>query len=127
MVSLSGSVGPDLVEAAQEVIEEEPSLAEFRVSEVCRDALVSLDDVNVESEFRTGANLMRSPPKFLEGAFVSAVRLAMEEVREGRRTNSRRIRGWKLFLMIPRILLSNPEGREILQTQLSKGRSVYAS
>ena len=53
------------------------------------------------------ANLMRSPPKFLEGAYVSAVRLAMEEVREGRRTNNdvRRIRGWKLFFMIPRMLV----------------------
>ena len=37
---------------------------------------------------------MRSPPKFLEGAYVSAVRLAMEEVRKGRHNNNdaRRIR-----------------------------------
>ena len=68
VVSLSGSVGPDLVDAAQEVIPVEPQLAEFRISEALRDALVSLDDVNVETEFRRRANLMRSPPKFLEGA-----------------------------------------------------------
>ena len=110
VVSLSCSVGPDLVVAAQEVIEEEPQLAEFRISEALRDALVSLDDVNVETEFWRRANLIQSPPKFLKGAYVSAVRLAMEEVREGRRTNNdaRRIRGWKLFLMIPRMLLVKP-------------------
>ena len=41
-MSLSGSVGPDLVDAAQELIEQEPQLAEFRISEALRDALVSL-------------------------------------------------------------------------------------
>ena len=60
-MSLSGSVGADVVDAAQEVIEDE-----IRISE----------DVNVETAFRRRANLMRSPPKFLEGAHVSAVRLA---------------------------------------------------
>ena len=37
------------------------------------------------------------------------MRLAMEEIRQGRRTNNeaRRIRGWKLFLLIPRMLLVN--------------------
>ena len=42
---------------------------------------------------------MRSPPKFLEGAYVVSSAICKEEVREGRRTNNeaRRIRGWKLF------------------------------
>ena len=35
-------------------------MAEFRVSEAFRDALVSLDDVNVETEFRRRVNLMRT-------------------------------------------------------------------
>ena len=47
-------------------------------SEILREALVSLDDIHVETEFRTGGNLMRSAPKFLEGACLSAVRLAMD-------------------------------------------------
>ena len=55
VVSLSGSAGPDLVEVAQEVIEEEPQLAVFRVSEALRDALVSWDDVNVETESQSDA------------------------------------------------------------------------
>ena len=38
------------------------------------------------------------------------MRLAMEEIRQGRRTNNeaRRIRGWKLFLLTPRMLLVKP-------------------
>ena len=108
------------------MIEEEPQLAEFNVSEALRDALVSLDGVNVETEFRRRANLMRSPPKFMEGAYVSAVRLAMEEVREGRRTNNeaRRIRGWKLFLMIPRMLLVKPRKGSLMPK--SKLRERFA-
>ena len=71
---------------------------------------LSLDEIHLETEFRTKANLMLSAPKFLEGAHLSALRLAMEEIRQGRRTNNeaRRIRGWKLFLLIPRMLLVNP-------------------
>ena len=69
---------------------------------------------------------MRSPPKFLEGAYVSAVRFAMEEVREGRRTNNdaRRIRGRKLFLMIPRMLLVKPRKGSLMPK--SKLRDRFA-
>ena len=81
-------MGPDLVDAAQEVIAEEPQLAEFRISEVLRDALISLDDVNVETEFRRRANLMRSTKVLGRRVRVSSA---------GRASNIRRIRGWKLF------------------------------
>ena len=36
----------------------------FRVSEALHNASFSLDDDNVETEFRRRANLMRSPAKF---------------------------------------------------------------
>ena len=49
---------------------------------------------------------MRSPPKFLEGAYVSALRVAMEEIQRSRQVNDEtaRSRGWKLFLLILRML-----------------------
>ena len=65
---------------------------------------------------------MQSPPKFLEGAYVSAVRLAMEEVREGRRTNNDVRR--KLHLMIPRMLLVKPQKGSLMPK--SKFRERFA-
>ena len=88
LVSMNGSEGPELGEVVEEVVVEEPLVAEFRVSLIFREALVSLvDEIHLETEFRTRANLMRSAPKFLEGAYLSAMRLAMEEIRQRRRTN----------------------------------------
>ena len=71
---------------------------------------------------------MRSPPKFLEGAYVSAVRLAMEEVREDRRTNNdaRRIREWELFLMIPRMLLVKPRKGSFAKSKLRERFAQFA-
>ena len=44
------------------------------------------------------------------GAFCAALRLAMNEVRAGRREFNvlKQERGWKLFLLIPRLLLHRP-------------------
>ena len=98
-------------------------------SEILREALVSLDDIHVETEFRTGGNLMRSAPKFLEGACLSAVRLAMEEIRQGRRTNNeaRRIRGWKLFFLIPRMLLMKPRKEGLMPRKVPSSLKVGGS
>ena len=47
---------------------------------------------------------MRSPPKFLCGAFRSAMRVALQEIVRGaeRRDERAQCRGWKLFLLLPR-------------------------
>ena len=91
VVGLS-SVGPDLVEAI-----EEEQFAEFRVSQALRDALVSLDDVNVEIEFRRRANLMRS---------ARSVRVS-SAICNGRssRVDAPTTRFGRLFFKIPRVKL----------------------
>ena len=43
-------------------------------------AFVSLDAIDIEEGFQRRAVVMRSPPKFLEGAYVCALRVAMEEI-----------------------------------------------
>ena len=49
---MNGSEGPELGEAVEKVIVEEPLVAEFRVSDIFREALVSLDEIHLETEFR---------------------------------------------------------------------------
>ena len=92
------------------VVEEEVPIDDFRLSAAFHRGFASLDDVNLETEFRHRATVMRCPPKFLSGAYVSAMRVAMQEIRVGRAENNelRRIRGWKLFFMLPRMLLQKP-------------------
>ena len=53
---------------------------------------------------------MKSPPKFLRGAYRSAIRVAMTEADLGyaARDELRVTRSWKLFLLLPRMLLHKP-------------------
>ena len=92
------------------VVEEEVPIDDFRLFAAFHHAFASLDEVNLETEFHHRATVMRCPPKFLSGAYVSAMRVAMQEIRVGRAENNelRRIRGWKLFFMLPRMLLQKP-------------------
>ena len=64
-------------------------------------AFQDLDDCNLESVFEGRAHTMKTIPFFLRGGFRAAVRLSLEEVVSGER-------GWKLFFLLPRMLLSRP-------------------
>ena len=77
---------------------------------VLREAFASLDLVNVEEDFVTRACVMKSPPRFLQGAFRSALRIALSEADRARDTRDTtcQVRAWKLFLLFPRILLFRP-------------------
>ena len=73
---------------------------------------------------------MKSPPNFLRGPHRSAMRLALTEV-EGHRVGdeARIARSWKLFLVLPRILLRRPVRggkipKEKLFTDFSRGRWI---
>ena len=83
---------------------------EVTISPVLRDAFRYLDIVDVSNIFQRRASVMRSPPKFLCGAFRPAVRVALQEiVRGAERVDERaQCRGWKLFLLLPRMLLFRP-------------------
>ena len=50
--------------------------------------------------FKTRANVMRSPPKFLRGAYKSAIRVALHEWEVGEvvQSEARKSRAWKLFV-----------------------------
>ena len=73
-------------------------------------AFNSLDQVNLCQELKQRSCLMHSVAKFLRGPFRRALRVALEQILEGGRTNDtiRQEQGWKLFLLLPRMLLRRP-------------------
>ena len=85
----------------------EPELvvSELRdTSAVIRDAFRRLDDVDVEDIFRKRGFVMKSIPFCLRGLYRVALRVALTESVAA--DPVRRGRGWKLFLLLPRMLLS---------------------
>ena len=56
--------------------------------------------------FNRRAQIMKNIPYFLRGAFRNCLRLAMEEACQA--DHIRRERGWKLFMLLPRMLLHRP-------------------
>ena len=73
-------------------------------------AFASLDDIDLKVIFSNRAAVMRSVPSFLQGAFRTTMRVALTELVKGidEQSNVRMTRGWKLFLLLPRLLLHKP-------------------
>ena len=70
-----------------------------------RAAFVFLDTIDLRTTFAR-ASVMKSIPHWLKGPFRNALKMAMEEaIRPGVLHQER---GWKLFLLIPRLLLHRP-------------------
>ena len=107
------SVGGDL-ESADDAEEEIP----FRHPGVrsCQLGFRSLDVVQLSDAFQQRGCLMQNVPRFLRGPFRRALRVALEEILKGARTNDTvtEERGWKLFLMLPRMLLHRPGRGEMV-------------
>ena len=72
--------------------------------------MASLDELHVPDIFKERARVMRTVPLFLKGAFRGALRVAFEEAQCARdnNDNARNCRAWKLFMLLPRMLLSRP-------------------
>ena len=110
--SSAGSVVGEMPEV-DEVVEEpvlfSPVNLDVRARNVAM-GMASLDGVNLAEIFKQRARVMRSVPLFLKGAFRSAMRVALEEAQCARDRNdsNRDTRAWKLFLLLPRMLLSRP-------------------
>ena len=104
LVGASEASGEEIVDTVPEVEVEMP--AHRAVGHHVRAALVALDAVDLSEIFRRRAVVMKSIPHFLRGPFRNALLMALEEVCavEG----IRRERGWKLFLLLPRLLLHRP-------------------
>ena len=83
---------------------------EARMTRAIQEALVSLDTVDMCHMFSVRAVVMKSPPKFLRGAYRAALRIALREICEGASMGdeAKQIRGWKLLLLLPRMELFRP-------------------
>ena len=73
-------------------------------------AFATLDIVNLAEVFAQRARVMQSVPWVIRGAFRTAVKVAMQEILAGTEANSevRVARGWKLLLLLPRMILFRP-------------------
>ena len=105
--------------------EEEVAVPVVRRSRAITRAFATLDEVNLEEVFRDRALVMKKPPAFLKGAYQGAVRLAMQEALSETRSEPSRTRAWKLFLLLPRILLFR-QGRGGLMIPKNKLRERFA-
>ena len=76
------------------------------VSPTIRDAFRRMDGCDVERIFLRRAFEMRTVPMCLRGPYRAAMRVALVEATS--EAHVQRARGWKLFLLLPRMLLSRP-------------------
>ena len=111
-------------------LEPDPEVREVIVTPTVRAALVWLDEVDLVEVFKLRASVMKSVPKFLAGAFRIALRTVLEEAVLGSDAGDevRQIRGWKLLLLLPRLLLSkSPRGGTIGKDKLVKRFQMFAN
>ena len=89
---------------------EAKDVEEVQVGPRLREAFRSLDGVDVGHLFSMRAVLMKSPPAFVKGAYWAGLRVALREILQGREhsDDARSARGWKLLLLLPRMLLFRP-------------------
>ena len=89
---------------------ETPILAE-RIQARAR-AFASLDSVNLVVTFQHRPRLMQVVPWVLRGAFRGAIQEALQEILAGSASNDevKATRGWKLLLLLPRMILFRPGG-----------------
>ena len=86
--------------------EPDVKVLEPRLIPAIRAAFAELDGLDLRVEFNTRACVMKTAPHFLRGLYHSAMRLAVEEATH--RNAARQERGWRLFLLLPRLLLHLP-------------------
>ena len=91
-------------------VEEEPLVAFPVHGRAITVAFHDLDECNLVILFERRAHTMKSVPYFLRGGCRAAVRLALEEIVSGWDSDDvvKHERGWKLFFLLPRMLLSRP-------------------
>ena len=83
---------------------------EFSLRGDYRAASESLDELDLNSIFEGRANVMGVAPFLMRGAFRGALRLATNEavLAHNRNDVPREERAWKLFFLLPRMLLTRP-------------------
>ena len=94
-----------------------------------RKAIRGLDAFDISAIFSRRASVMRSLQKFLSGAFRSAMWVALHEIVTGaeRHDEAAQCRGWKLFMLLPRLLLFRPpRGGNISKQELLERFSAFS-
>ena len=90
-----------------------------------RGAFLLVDDWNLTDKLKKRASVMKSVPHCLKGPFRNALRLVLEEASS--EDVVRQERGWKLFLLIPRMLLHRPpRGGLISKEKVRERFEVFA-
>ena len=90
----------------------------------------SLDEVNMEDTFEARALVMKAIPKFVKAVFRSAIKVSLQAIARGREMNDVVVetRGWKLFLLLPRLILSRPpRGGVIPRGRLQERMARFSS
>ena len=107
--SIGGASDVEGVDVVEPTLVEDPIILEGRLRAPMR-SFASLDAVNLSELFESRPQLMRSVPHVLQGGFRSAMRVAFQEILAGVEANSeaRTVRGWKLLLVLPRMVLYRP-------------------
>ena len=115
---------PGSVEAETEEADEDIDV-QFPRPAALRGAFLLVDDWNLTDKLKKRASVMKSVPYCLKGPFRNALRLALEEASS--EDVVRQERGWKLFLLIPRMLLHRPpRGGLISKEKLRERFEVFA-
>ena len=72
--------------------------------------LQSMDEVDLRDVFMMRPIIMKSVPPFMRSCFKSAIRVACKTIVQGRVANNAELetQGWKLFLLLPRMMLFRP-------------------
>ena len=113
-----------------EVSDSEQEEAEFKLAtrvvllgtQALRGGLQSLDMIDLVEVWNVRGNLMKSVPKFTQGAYRTGIRQALDAVSLGeeRGDDLLQIRGWKLFFLLPWMFLYRPSrGGQVPKKTLS--------
>ena len=79
-----GGVSNVSIDASSSTVVLEPEvMVDDIVGRAVREAIRGLDVLDISAIFSRRASVMRSPPKFLSGAFRSAMRVALNEIHGG--------------------------------------------
>ena len=89
---------------------EEPAIRQVANARGFSRGLAQLDGCHLTEIFERRAHVMRVVPHVMRAAFCSAIRAACDEIFSGLSLGdiTRQERGWKLFLLLPRMLLCRP-------------------
>ena len=88
-----------------------------------------LDEIDLVEHFQRRQVIMRSVPVVMSGSFKAAMRLAIDEVADGVAVHdeAKQERGWKLFLLLPRMLQRPSRGGLVPKSKLLERLRRFAN